>query len=108
VTYQTLADVSVNVAGQVCFLAHVSDSRGRQTGAGIFATNAAGKLQLVARTAGKITFGGRAHVIQSVALPGLGSGGQDGLPSPLDDNGHLAFTAMFNDGTSGLFEADTK
>ncbi|HUN80421.1 MAG TPA: choice-of-anchor tandem repeat NxxGxxAF-containing protein [Phycisphaerae bacterium] len=35
----------------------------------------------------------------------LGSGGQDGLPTPLNDNDQFVFKAIFTDGSSGIFVA---
>jgi len=93
----------VNARGQVAFLGGLSGTGARDDG--IWATNRAGELQLVARKGGTLQVRpGDIRVITSVNLT-TGSGGGNGLGRGLNDRGEVAFSATFSDGSAGIFVA---
>lgn len=104
VTFDQFVDAPlINTLGQVAFT-------GSLTGAGVDATNAKGiwafdpgsTLRLIARNGDPLELapGDVRTVLDLIMLQGTGA--QDGRATSLADNGDLAFTAIFTDGSSAV------
>lgn len=96
---------AMNSVGQIAFGAQFTDIGGR----GIWATDRQGVLHLIARSGSQIEVApGDVRTILSVLFShaqfsDVTTGGQDGSPSSFNDRGELAFSAIFTDGSEGLF-----
>jgi hypothetical protein len=95
----------INAAGQVMFRAAYNAPGG--PGAGIFAQDAAGVIQLIARVGQTIQVApGDVRTINGLQFADTNSGNQDGRSSPLSDAGHIALLATFTGGTAAILVAD--
>lgn len=102
-------DPVLNGRGQVAFFARLREGGGD----GLWAEDADGVLQLVARTGGVLELSpGDLRVIRELGSPpgnasdryGIGqTGNGDGRPSIFNDRGQIVFSATFIDGSSGVF-----
>ena len=94
----------INASGQVAFEALTSGPLG-QFGRGIWATDPAGVLHLVAHTGAE--FEVAPGDVRQVELIKLNAGGSsaDGQLSAFNDAGQLAFGLRFTDGSEGVFVA---
>jgi hypothetical protein len=87
----------LNDAGQVAFT----------NPNGLWATDRAGELQLIARTGDLLEVA--PGDFRTIRLPffdpsnGISTGNSDGRPSFFNNRGQLAFAATFTDGSSGIF-----
>ena len=88
---------AINGAGQVAFYAFYNAPGG--AGAGLFAQDAAGVIQLIARTGQSIQIApGDVRTIETLQIINTGpTGNQDGRATFFNDQGHLAFRATFTD-----------
>jgi hypothetical protein len=95
----------LNGNGQIAFVAALTKD-GADAGAGIWATDTRGNLNLIARTGDQLDVDdGPAVVLRSISAISFNraSGNQDGEPSAFNEFGQLAFFARFTDGSSGVF-----
>jgi hypothetical protein len=96
--------VAFNASGDYAFFAGLNGPGvTNANNVGIWAGEGA-SLRLVAREGDVLSVNGVAHTIAGLNL-NAGSGGEDGLPTGLDDLGQLAFVAHFTDGTDAVFLA---
>jgi hypothetical protein len=105
-TFSGISGLTLNAAGQVAFTGNLTGpgvSVGLGNGSTLWATDLDGALVMIARTGTSFTDGlGNTHTISSIGFFG-GTGNQDGHTSTFNDNGDLAFTLSFSDGTQGAF-----
>jgi hypothetical protein len=96
--------VELNDAGQIAFQAKLTDGT-NSFGIGIWATDRAGALQLIARTGDLLEVAPGDFRTIGGLLFGLyePTGNSDGRGSGFNNSGQLAFWASFTDGTSGIF-----
>jgi hypothetical protein len=88
---------AINAAGQVAFYAFFNAPGG--AGAGLFAQNSAGVIQLIARTGQTIQIApGDVRTIETLEIFTPPTGNQDGRATFFNDQGYLAFRATFTDG----------
>jgi hypothetical protein len=95
----------LNRNGQIAFAASLTKD-GADVGAGIWATDTRGNLNLIARTGEQLDVdNGPAVDLRSISSVSFNrpSGNQDGEPSAFNEFGQLAFFARFTDGSSGVF-----
>jgi hypothetical protein len=98
----------LNAAGQTAFNAQLIGSDGVSAGSGIWATDRSGVLQLVARRGDLLEVApGDFRTISLLTFLGdrdsHSTGNSDGRPSAFNNLGQVAFSAIFTDGTSGIF-----
>jgi hypothetical protein len=88
---------AINGAGQVAFEAFFNAPGG--AGGGLFAQDASGVIQLIARTGQSIQIApGDVRTIETLQIINTGpTGNQDGRATFFNDQGHLAFRATFTD-----------
>ncbi len=92
-TFVDFEEMAINSSGTVAFLGTTSDPGPAGTGAdGIWATNEAGDLQLVALEGDTATLGGESLNVSFISMTG-NSGGQDGRLTALNDTGQFVFHA---------------
>ncbi len=94
-TFQTISSPGINTAGQVAFVGTVTQDSSTVTG--IWATNKAGELQLIALEGASVTVDGVSKKIIDVRFSG---------PNGLNNKNQVVFTASFSDRTSGVFTAE--
>lgn len=104
--------LAANSMGQVAFTSTLGSSLGSSgsvsgligNNLGLFATFPDGTLSLIAQR-GELFFApGMAMPLTVSAINGITtSGGQDGRSMSLNDNGDLAYSLQFSDGSSGVF-----
>lgn len=95
----------LNDQGQIAFAASLFENEGT----GIWATDRLGVLQLIVRTGSQIEVS--AGDIRTVSVVNFlhrdfddgSSGLQDGLRAGMNNRGHIAFLAFFDDGSEGVF-----
>ncbi len=103
----------LNGAGQVAFNGILRTGMGGVTLAndrGIWATDTAGELKLIAREGDLFDVNDDPLIddfrtIRSVVLFGSGTGGEEGRSTPFNDAGQLAFKLFFTDRSEGIFVA---
>ncbi|TWT85753.1 hypothetical protein Pla123a_05600 [Posidoniimonas polymericola] len=107
--------ISVNRRGQIAFLGHLQgDGVTSDNSGGIWATDADGQLQLVARHGQTIDVSSDATTPDLRVIDRLYfytnsngnspmSGLEDGRASPFNEAGEIVFDARFTDGTTGVF-----
>jgi len=103
---------ALNGAGQIAFQAYYANGKG-DFGSGIWAEDLDGTLQLIARTGDLLDVSDDPHLEDLRTISDImfnfdlfedtGTGNEDGRRSSFNDRGQLAFTALFTDGTSGVF-----
>jgi hypothetical protein len=99
----------LNAAGQTAFYAYLIGSGiGASNNKGIWATDRSGVLQLVARRGDLLEVApGDFRTISLLTFLGdrdsHSTGNSDGRPSAFNNLGQVAFSAIFTDGTSGIF-----
>jgi hypothetical protein len=72
----------------------------------LFASDPSGNLVTIARTGDQLDLGGGdLRTIVDLYVPSY-SGGEDGLGTALNDFGTLVFSAVFEDGTEGIFSVN--
>jgi hypothetical protein len=97
--------INVNCYGQIAFMATLTGSGvTSENNSGIWASDGAGCLYLVARTGSALNIGGTLRTVYSLSLAGKG-GGADGQPGFFNDAGQLAFLVVFDDLSRGIFMA---
>jgi hypothetical protein len=96
--------VELNDAGQIAFQAKLTDGT-NSFGIGIWATDRAGVLQLIARTGDLLEVAPGDFRTIGGLLFGLyePTGNSDGRGSGFNNLGQLAFWSSFTDGSSGIF-----
>ena len=103
--------LGVNEEGQVAFSSFVAGagiSEAEKNYQGLWMTAPNGLLKLIARAGDPLDIGGgEMKIISNVsASPDSGSGGEDGRPRVLSDNGELVFSVVTDNGNaSGVFRA---
>ncbi len=103
--FSSFREIVLNSAGQLAFLGllRVSD---QDSDRGIWAQDTNGNLQLIAREGDRIDVSNGAsadlRTIRRLSFQGR-TGNGDGYSSGFNDVGELAFSAIFTDGTSGIF-----
>lgn len=106
----------LNSSGQVAFMARLGNGPADvfcTAGVGIWAEDADGELTLIARKGDTLdvapsdsrTISGLSTEFSNNLVIRPHSGNEDGRPSAFNNDGALAFTATFDDGTSGIFVA---
>lgn len=102
-SFSGLLPPCLNRAGRVVFGASDSpDGSSLDQGAGLWFVNNAGDLQLLIRQGDTIEVApSDSRVLSNVVFKG-GSGGSDGIPRGLNDQGEVVFLALFTDGTSAI------
>jgi hypothetical protein len=99
--FSSIEGPEINANGQVAFKGSIQAN----SASGIWATDADGVLQLVAREGNTLTVGpGDTRQIVFLSFQ-YGGGNEDGLASSLNDSGVLTFHAAFTDGSAGVFTA---
>ncbi|XAL99601.1 hypothetical protein OT109_18730 [Phycisphaeraceae bacterium D3-23] len=110
VLFRAFSSPVFNNAGQTAFFADLEGTGVDFTNdEGIWATNLAGQLTLVARSGDTFDIDDDPltedlRTISAVMLT-TGSGGEDGRRTSLNDAGQLAFSLRFTDGSEGVFVA---
>jgi len=96
----------LNNASQIAFSGTLTGTTINSTNdTGLWVTNPAGQLMLIAREGDLFEVApGDLRIISSLSLV-TSSGGQDGRSSSFNDFGQLAFLANFTNGSSGVFVA---
>lgn len=104
VTFGLLGAQSLNDAGQIAFPAYLAGSGVDETNnRGIWATDTAGILQLIARTGDLLEVApGDLRTIDELSMH-VFNGSSDGRPSAFNNLGQLVFAATFTDGSQGVF-----
>ena len=102
--------VVVNANGQVAFLAELAGPDVTFINdTGLFATDSDGNLRLIARTGDTFDIDAAPDATDLQVISHIdmvsGSGGGDGRPTSLNDEGQLAFQLAFRRGQSGIFLA---
>jgi hypothetical protein len=99
-----VGQLTLNAAGQVAFGAVLTgDGVDITNNIGIWATDARGAAQLVARTGQQLEVApDDFRTINDLEFVG-GTGNSNGLPSGFNNLGQLAFWASFTDGSEGVF-----
>ena len=96
---------TINAAGQVMFMATFTTPSG--PGIGLFATDAAGVVKLVARSGQTIQVApGDVRTIETFSIESNVTGNQDGRRTTFNDQGLLAFVATFTDDTQAVVVSD--
>ena len=102
-----LVSIAINIAGQTAFYARITGSSNSNDG--IWAQNSFGVLKLIAREGDLLDVddgpGIDFRTISSLFFVDMNGNG-DGRPSGFNDQGQVAFTAFFTDGSSGIFVSD--
>ncbi len=88
----------INTGGQQAFAASAGGDNG------VWAVDSSGALSLVAIAGQTVAVDGGLRTIASVSMNGA-TGGQDGMPRTLNEDGQLVVVLQFVDGSSGLFTA---
>jgi hypothetical protein len=107
INFASLADATLNPAGQLAFSATLAGA-GITTAndAGLWAQSIGGELKLIAREGDPLQVApGVTRTISSLLFAG-GVGNEDGRRNGFNSRGELAFLANFTDGTSGVFVSD--
>jgi len=94
---------SLNGAGETAFLAEIGGQGIADGTTGLWATDIAGHTLLLALAGNSITVGANDHRLIAQIIGYFGNNNQDGAPEGLNDRGQVAFTAIFADGSSGVF-----
>jgi hypothetical protein len=99
-----VGQLTLNAAGQVAYGAVLTgDGVDSTNNIGIWATDAAGVAQLLARTGQQLKVApDDFRTISDLEFVG-GTGNSNGLPSGFNNLGQLAFWASFTDGSEGVF-----
>jgi hypothetical protein len=106
--YAGFFTTTINATGQIVFATDITGpgiSYEAGNNRGIWGTDAAGNVQLIARTGDAIEVAPsdwRTPTSLSLFLQATNTG----RPTGFNDRGQVAFAAMFSDGTSGLFVSD--
>jgi hypothetical protein len=102
--FDVFSSPAFNNLGQVAFEATLSGNGiGSANDAGLWATDPAGVLRLIARAGDPLEVApGDARIVSDLRLTASIVSGA-GVPTGLNNKGQVAFAAMFTDGTSGVF-----
>jgi len=110
--FSNLSNLVVNSSGQYAFTGIVSGSGIDNTNnRGLWASDVDGVLHLVVRSGEQINVSGDLdnpdwRTISNRLLSPYYSGGEDGLRNSFNNQGRLAFSLSFADGSTGVFVAD--
>jgi hypothetical protein len=104
VSFADLNYPALNSTGQIAFRAIVAgDSVNSTNDRGIWATDASGELQIVARTGGELEVApGDVRTLTDLDFV-IATGNSDGRRSAFNNRGQLVFWASFTDGSQGVF-----
>jgi hypothetical protein len=109
--FDAFSPPSINADGQIVFSGALRDGLGGVSDAndiGIWAQDRGGVMRLIVREGSLLDVDDGPledlRTVQSLLI-NLESGNQDGRPSGFNDDGLIAFRAVFTDGTAGVFVA---
>jgi len=104
VYFSTFQRIALLESGRVVLLATLTGNVASADGYGIWATDAAGQLRLIARKGGGLMVDGVGKTIVALSIL-TGSGETVGQTRGFNDTGEIVYLASFSDGSHGIFRA---